>query len=359
MAVEIGLSNERGKNIYNCLGDRPFSPHRQYTEISPHMDHIFGPVNSRRLGRSLGIDLFSDKVCNLNCIYCEVGATDRLTCERSEYVPTEKILDEIDRYFAGPGQKQKIDVVTVTASGEPTLHAGFGSILARLKEKTTKKIVVLTNGTTLMDAQVRRELAVADVVIPSLDAARDSSFRKIDRPAACVDLGAVIEGLVVFSHGYTGEIWLEILFARGINDDDADVQALQDVIARMRLDRIQLNTVVRPPLESFARPVGGERMRQIAATMEKNNPGVPVDLLARGSRTYVQATGTTAGHHRCREDIVEEILQMLKRRPCTAADIDTVFPCGGPEKVEQYLTPLVHSGQVRTRVHGDRIYYLV
>ena len=323
------------------------------------MDHIFGPVNSRRLGRSLGIDLFSDKVCNLNCIYCEVGKTDRLTCERAEYVPTEKILGEIDRYFAEPGREQEIDVVTVTASGEPTLHTGFGRILAHLRDKTAKKIAVLTNGTTLMDAQVRQELAVADVVIPSLDAARETSFRKIDRPATCVDLPSVIEGLVVFSHEYAGEIWLEILFVRGINDDEGDIQALQDVITRMRLDRIQLNTVARPPLESFARPVGGERMRQIATTLETNNPGIPVDLLARGSDTNIQDAESITGCGRSRDEILAEILQMLKRRPCTAADIDAVFPCGGPEKVEQYLTPLVHSGQVRTRVHGDRIYYLL
>ncbi len=323
------------------------------------MDHIFGPVNSRRLGRSLGIDLFSDKVCNLNCIYCEVGKTDRLTCERAEYVPTEKILGEIDRYFAEPGREQEIDVVTVTASGEPTLHTGFGRILAHLRDKTAKKIAVLTNGTTLMDAQVRQELAVADVVIPSLDAARETSFRKIDRPATCVDLPSVIEGLVVFSHEYAGEIWLEILFVRGINDDEGDIQALQDVITRMRLDRIQLNTVARPPLESFARPVGGERMRQIVTTLETNNPGIPVDLLARGSDTNIQDAESITGCGRSRDEILAEILQMLKRRPCTAADIDAVFPCGGPEKVEQYLTPLVHSGQVRTRVHGDRIYYLL
>ncbi len=323
------------------------------------MDHIFGPVNSRRLGRSLGIDLFSDKVCNLNCIYCEVGATNRLTCERAEYVPTETILGEIDRYFADPDRKQEIDVVTVTANGEPTLHLGFGRILTHLKNKTAKKIAVLTNGTTLMDAQVRREFAAADVVIPSLDAARDKSFRKIDRPAICVDLGQVIEGLVVFSHEYSGEIWLEILFALDINDSEADVQALQNVISRMRLDRIQLNTVARPPLESFARPVGKERMREIAATIKRNNPGIPVDLLTLGGSTGTNDMKVVFGQDGNRQDIIEEILRMLKRRPCTAADIDTIFPCGGSEKVEQYLAPLVRSGQVRTRVHGDRVYYLL
>ncbi|HHB75621.1 MAG TPA: radical SAM protein [Desulfobulbus sp.] len=323
------------------------------------MDHIFGPVNSRRLGRSLGIDLFSDKVCNLNCIYCEVGATDRLTCERAEYVPTEIILDEIDRYFAEPGREQQIDVVTVTASGEPTLHSGFGHILTDLKEKTGKKIAVLTNGTTFVDAQVRRELAAADVVIPSLDAAREKSFRKIDRPAPCLDLQEIIEGLVIFSHEYTGEIWLEILFALHINDGEADVQALQDVITEMRIDRIQLNTVARPPLESFARPVGRERMLEIAATMRTSNPGIPVDLLARSGSAGTEDAEVVFGHGKSRQDIMDEILRMLKRRPCTAADIDTIFPCGGPEKVEQYLAPLVRSGQVHTRVHGDRVYYVL
>ncbi|HHB75204.1 MAG TPA: radical SAM protein, partial [Desulfobulbus sp.] len=201
------------------------------------MDHIFGPVNSRRLGRSLGIDLLSEKVCNLNCIYCEIGATTHLTCERAEYVPTAEIIGEIDRYFQDTERLREIDVVTVTASGEPTLHSGLGRILAHLKEKTGKPLAVLTNGTTLMDAQVRRELSPADVVIPSLDSAREQSFRKLDRPALCLDLGEIINGLVRFSHEYSGKLWLEILFSRGINDTDDDIHALQMVIDRMRVDR--------------------------------------------------------------------------------------------------------------------------
>ena len=321
------------------------------------MDHIFGPVNSRRLGRSLGIDLFAEKICNLNCIYCEVGATRQLTCDRAEYVPTEKILREIDNYFQNADRVRKIDFVTVTASGEPTLHSGFGRILSHLKKKIGKKIAVLTNGTTLMDTQVRRELSLADVVIPSLDSALEKSFRKIDRPAGCVHLDEVIEGLVVFSHEYKGQLWLEILFAGGINDADADIRALQEVINRMRVDRIQLNTVARPPLESFARPVAEDRFQKIAAVMRKHNPDVAVDMLAGGAGTGDDTHASPTGQTGDQQDLVAEILQMLKRRPCTAADINTVFPCGGPEKVEQYLSPLLRSGRVRTRVHGDRVYY--
>ncbi len=320
------------------------------------MNHIFGPVNSRRLGRSLGIDLLSEKICNLNCIYCEVAATTRLTCERSEYVPTADIIAEIDRYFSDADRLTEIDVVTVTASGEPTLHSGFGEILAHLKAKTGKPVAVLTNGTTLTDKQVRQELALADVVIPSLDSAREESFRKLDRPASCIDLSKIIDGLVEFSHEYKGKLWLEILFAQGINDSAADVEALQDVLDRLRVDRIQLNTVARPPLLAYAQPVLEYRLQEIATLLRKRNPDCPVDLLAQGAPT--NDTGASGGKGQEQTEVLDEIIQMLKRRPCTAADINKIFHCGDPEKVEQYLAPLVRSGRIHTRSHEDRLYYV-
>ncbi len=321
------------------------------------MDHIFGPVNSRRLGRSLGIDLLPEKICNLNCIYCEVGATTTLTCDRDEYVSTKEIKAEIDAYFADGDRVDEIDIVTVTASGEPTLHSGFGEVLACLKKKTGKPIAVLTNGTTLMNVKVREELALADVVIPSLDSARTQSFRKLDRPATCLDLEEIIEGLILFSKEYTGKLWLEILLAQGINDSDEDVTALQKVIERMRVDRIQLNTVARPPLESFARPVSRQRLQEIAARLKEQYRGVPVDLLAQGAPTKDTTSTNTPTDQQL--GIVDEIVQMLKRRPCTAADINKIFHCGGLEKVEQYLAPLVQSGKIHTRRYGDRLYYLL
>jgi len=318
------------------------------------MNHIFGPVNSRRLGRSLGVDLFTEKICNLNCIYCEVGTTRRLTCQRDQYVPTGRILAEIDTWFGETGRQAEIDVVTVTASGEPTLHSGFGEILAHIKACSGKPVCVLTNGTTLMDPQVRQELALADIAIPSLDAARESSFRKLDRPAGCVHLDEVIRGLIAFSHEYSGRLWLEILFARGINDSDQDVEALQEVIGRMRLERIQLNTVARPPLEEYARPSTGKRLADIARFFRQNNPGCRVDILAVGAPT---GKGTVQEQDARSENLVQEIAEMLKRRPCTAADIETVFHCGGQKRIAQLLKPLIESGNVRTRSYGDRLYY--
>ena len=318
------------------------------------MKHIFGPVNSRRLGRSLGIDLFREKTCNLNCIYCEVGPTKNLTCERRRDEPTDAILAEIDQWFDGEPGREEIDVVTVTASGEPTLHADFGRILAHVKARAKRPVCVLTNGTTLDDPVVRAELNQADIVIPSLDAARPASFRKLDRPAGCLDLDRVIEGLVTFSRQYRGRLWLEILFARDINDSDEDLEALQRVIERMRLERIQINTVARPPLESFARPITETRQQQIRRFFQNRNPGLAVDCLAAGAQT-AEERPTAGGPDP--DAVRAAIIEMLKRRPCTAADIETIFHPGGQQKIEQLLAPLIESGQVRLRSHGNDQYY--
>lgn len=325
------------------------------------MKHIFGPVNSRRLGRSLGIDLLPKKICNFDCIYCEVGATTRHTCERAEYVPTEEILAEIEQYCADPARLTQVDVVTVTASGEPTLHAGLGRILRFLKERTGKPVAVLTNGTNLTRPDVVEELCQADIVIPSLDAARPESFRRLNRPAPCVDLQEMIEGLVSFSHAYAGELWLEILVAKGINDSQEDIAALLGVIARMRLTRVQLNTVARPPLEKFALPVSQERLQEIASLISALPGGTRVEIIAHGISNFAQEGGAGAPEAAAPRpegpDVLAEIVQMLQRRPCTAADINRIFPLGGPDRVEQLLAPLVQSGRIEKRLHRDRIFY--
>jgi len=325
------------------------------------MKHIFGPVNSRRLGRSLGIDLLPSKICNFDCIYCEVGPTTELTCERREYVPTEDIIGEIEEYCSDPVRLEMVDVVTVTASGEPTLHSGLGRILRFLKEKSGKPVAVLINGTNLTRPDVVEDLSVADVVIPSLDTALPASFRKLNRPALCVDLEEMIEGLVAFSHVFAGELWLEVLIARGINDGQEDIDAIAGVIRRMRLAKVQLNTVARPPLEKFAVPVSQERLKEIAAFIS-SVPGVPrVEIIAHGISIFERGKDVGAPKIKFsylkQEDLLKDILHMLQRRPCTAVDIDRTFSLGGPEKVEQLLEPLVKSGEIEKRLYGEKIFY--
>ena len=323
------------------------------------MKHLFGPVQSRRLGRSLGIDLFPErKICNLQCIYCEVGPTETLARQRALYTPTEEILAELDVFCADPANLPPIDVLTVTAKGEPTLHLGLGDILRHARTLAAKPVAVLTNGTTLMRDDVREELQGADIVIPSLDSVRKDGFIAVDRPAPGLDLAEIVNGLTVFSHEFAGTIWLEILLVQGLNDSDADIDALAPILARMRLDRIQLNTVVRPPAEPFAQPLSRERLETVA-TILQDSLAIPVDLPHTSpEKEHAPDLGDTPKVQAISQrEAVERIIQMVRRRPCTAIDIDRVFHLGGPEQVGQLLAPLVASGILHLREHGRQRYY--
>ena len=322
------------------------------------MNFLFGPVNSRRLGRSLGIDLFREKICNLNCVYCEVGPTTVPANRRGLYSPTREILAEITEFCSDPHRLAAVDVLTVTAKGEPTLHLDLGVILRHIKSLTDKPVAVLTNGTTLADDEVREALQLADIVVPSLDAVRAESFSKVDRPARGLTVEAIINGLRDFSRAYQGRLWLEILLVRDINDTDADIDALLPVLTTLRLDRIQLNTVVRPPADPGARPVAEARLAEIARRLQAAL-AVPVDLPSpvagfgdeRDAAPLPTADAEPAA-------LRQAIIQMVRRRPCTAADIDRVFHLGGAEKIEQLLASLVASGTLRILTHaGDRFYH--
>lgn len=309
------------------------------------MKYLFGPVNSRRLGLSQGIDLLPGGICNFNCIYCEVGAKRVLTSERGDYSPVDEILDEIDRLLADPAAPTP-DVYTITASGEPTLHTGLGMVIRHLKARTATPVAVLTNGSLLFRPEVRAELTAADLVIPSLDAALTRSHRRVNRPAAGgADLETIIDGLASFRREFHGEIWLEILLVKNLNDSEEDLAALRDAAGRIRPDRIQLNTVARPPLESFALPVALGKMKAIAARF----PGlveIPVDAIRKGK----------ADHKR--RAAAEEILETLRRRPCTLEDICQALDLETAETAE-LLAGLREEHQLYIVNHNQREYFHV
>ena len=327
------------------------------------MNFLFGPVNSRRLGRSLGIDLLPEKICNFDCIYCEVGPTTKLTCSCREWVPTAEIIAEIDEYLASEERCSRVDVFTITAGGEPTLHSGIGEIIAYLKKRTGKPVVVLTNGTTLHLKAVRRDLCQADIVIPSLDTVMPASLRKLNRPASCFNLEEAVEGLVTFSHEFSGRLWLEILIARDINDTEEEVLALREVIKRMRIDRVQLNTVVRPPLLSYARPVSGQRLLAFAQLLSwEGGPLVEViaDVPKADDTTAKQDTKEdTKGTLRTPQEIRQEVLTMLKRRPCTEEDIRKTLGPGVEDGLKALLDTMIKAKQIKKERHAQREFYRI
>lgn len=231
-------------------------------EQLPAMKYLFGPVNSRRLGCSLGIDLLPFKTCSLDCIYCECGWTTNRTLERAEWVPTDAVLEELDTVLAS---QPALDYVTFSGSGEPTLHSGIGKVITHLKTRYPQyRVAVLTNATLLGDPGVQRDLHAADLVVPSLDAATRKAFARICRPVRGVHVEAVIDGIAAFRKSYPGLMLLEIFIAPGINDSDSELAALREAALRIGPDAVQLNSLDRPaPEPGLVDAAGTEKLAAI------------------------------------------------------------------------------------------------
>ena len=268
--------------------------------------YVFGPVPSRRLGLSLGVDLVPMKTCSFNCVYCQLGRTGRTRLRRASFCPKAAVLEQVRKAVAKTG---RIDFITFAGSGEPTLSMDLGWLIDRIKRLTDIRIAVLTNGSLLHRPAVRRALAHADLVVPSLDAAYERSFQKVNRPADGYRLSTLIDGLRAFCATFKGEVWLETLLVRGVNDSPAELERLGRIVDTLRIDRVQLGTIERPPTVSSARPLTGAELERAARRLRAN---VPVDLIA--------AASARAPHEKVR-NLRRRIVEMLERRPCTADDI--------------------------------------
>ena len=302
------------------------------------MAHLFGPVPSRRLGRSLGVDLIPPKTCPYHCIYCEVGPTTCQTRQRFSY-QTEAIIEELADYLKDPGVRP--DVITLAGSGEPTLNLGLGRIIREIKAMSPIPVAVLTNGALLYLPEVRRELAAADVVLPSLDAARAETYAAINRPLPELSFESLLDGLTSFRREYRGRIWLEVMLLKGLNDTEAELALLRRALAEIAPDRIQLNTAVRPVVEAAALPLDRQEMEAAASYL-----GGPVEIIASFSRADI------AGGQCPDEDFVA----MLSRRPMTAPDLAQAL--GLPlAQVEARLNHLKASGRISFNRYHDQEFY--
>ncbi len=306
--------------------------------------YIFGPVPSRRLGISLGIDLIPKKFCTLDCVYCEVGKTTKLTTERKEYIKTYKILEELDDFMA---KNPKPDFITFSGSGEPTLNTAMEQVTLHIKTKYPDvPIAVLTNGTLLFDKDVRKALLQADVVLPSLDAATEKAFKKINRPAKDLNIEEYIEGLVSFRKEYKGKIWLEVFILPGYNDDAEDLEALKKAIIRINPDSVQLNTLDRPGTVPGLKPAPVELLEKIA---EQWQP-LKVEIIAKNhSRKSNKAYNS---------DVENTILQTISRRPCTVDDLTEITGLHVNE-LNKYLDQLEADGKIETETLARGTFYKI
>ncbi|MGD0786295.1 MAG: radical SAM protein [Sedimentisphaerales bacterium] len=301
-------------------------------------EYIFGPVPSRRLGRSLGIDLVPSKTCTYDCLYCQVGRTTQKTTERKNWVPVDEIIAELKSKLSS-----KPDFITLSGSGEPTLNSGCGLLIEKIKQITDVPVAVITNGSLLFMPQVRKDLKRADVVMPTLVAGDEETFKKINRPAPEITFDKMLGGLIDFRKEYTGKYWLEVFIVAGLNDSDEQIDKIAKCIEKIQPDKVQINTVTRPPAENV-NAISRQRLEQIAKRIYKN-----AEVIADFK------SDEKIGDFNVKSN---DIIEMLKRRPCSADDIAAGLKISILE-ILKHIEALIKSGKIEAVKQNGKIYYKV
>nr|WP_246347241.1 radical SAM protein [Desulfurispira natronophila] len=297
--------------------------------------HLFGPLPSRRLGLSLGINLLPHKTCTEDCIYCECGSTTRLDCQRQEFVPLSELKQELKSFLE---TQPRLDFITFAGSGEPLLYSRFGELVDYLKEHWPQHpICLLTNGTLLTDRSLWAECKHLDLIVPSIDAASPEIFQRINRPAAGIDIRSVLSSLAEFSQQFTGEIWIEVLIVPGVNDSPSELQAIASACQSIRHQRIQLGTVDRPGAVTDLPRASGKQLQDIA---RHYFPAAQIVSRPEPGTTPSQADDT----HLCDSEMEKALHRLLQVRPCTKEDLVSTIGKGKQRQVQRVLQKLEREG---------------
>jgi len=301
-------------------------------------NYLFGPVPSRRLGRSLGVDITPMKTCTQNCLYCQLGKDAPLMIDRKVYVPADAVLDELRRKM---DEGFEADYITFSGSGEPTLHSELGLMLDRIKSLTAIPTAVITNGTLLYQSAVRNDCGKADVVLPSLDAGDEATFRRMNNPHPDLRFETFIDGLCRFREEYPGQIWLEVFFCLGINTDEASIRKMARLIEKIRPDKIQLNTSVRPTAHAEAMTVPLDELERIARLI-----GPAAEIIADFDRAALPLGCADA----------DAILDLIRRHPCSLDDV-----CKGlslsPQEADPLISGLLETGKILSDKHSGMPFF--
>ncbi len=302
------------------------------------MKYIFGPVPSRRLGRSLGVDLVPYKTCSFDCIFCQLGRTTNKTLSRKEYITIEEVIEELDRWLK---KEEKVDFITLSGSGEPTLNSKFAKVLEFIKNSTSIPSTVLTNGSTLIFPDVREGLSLADVVKVSLSCFDQNSFVKINRPYKDLKFEDLVESCIKFRNIFKGQLWIEVFLIEGINDREEDVRKIAEFVEKIKPDKIHLNTAVRPTAEPDVKKVSKDKLNKLSYLFSPKAEVIAEFSSKNRSDFFVDE---------------KRILDMLKRRPCT---LEQIIEALGIKKHEslKYLEMLIMDQKVEAIKKDNDIYY--
>jgi len=299
------------------------------------MKYIYGPIPSRRLGRSLGVSPVPTKLCNYSCIYCQLGRTKHLENKRDEYVNVESIISEFKSL-----ENVEYDVVTICGEGEPTLNSNLGILIQELKKLTTKPIVVITNGSLLHIEEVREDLNHADIVMPSLDCYNENSFRKINRGSKDISFDNLYQGLKLFSDSFPGKLWLEIMFIEGYNDNKEALDSFEKILQKIKCDRIYLNSPVRPPAEKYVNTASSKFIMD-AADRLKATPIID-------HNSYFQSEN---------KNDYEAIINIIQRHPMNQYELNAFLESRNSKDKEKIYKLLEQNKDVRKIVYKGIISY--
>jgi wyosine [tRNA(Phe)-imidazoG37] synthetase (radical SAM superfamily) len=299
--------------------------------------YLFGPVASRRLGISLGVDLVPFKTCSINCVYCESGATTNLTLKRREYIPTDEVIKELDELLSS---NPEIDYLTFSGAGEPTLNSGIGRVISFVKTNYPQyKICLLTNATLFSDPELLEEIADIDLCIPSLDASTEEEFNIINRPSSELDFTTYLDALIKYCQKSKAEIWLELFIVPGKNDSDESIKRFTKIIKQAKPDKVQLNTLDRPGTVDWINPSSGENTMRFVQALE---PIIPVEAVGpfKYKSPALQKQLDSA-------EIDKLIIELISRRPSTLSDMSETF--GVHEKqIKERLNALATSEKIKS-----------
>lgn len=272
--------------------------------------HLFGPVMSRRLGLSLGVDVVPYKYCSLNCVYCEVSRTTHLTIKRKPFYALEDITRELESYLAA---NPRLDYITFSGAGEPTLYSELGELISYIKDKyPLYKLALITNSTLLSDHALRNEIMRCDLIVPSLDAVSEEAFEKVNRPHSKLNPQEMIDSLVALRHEYTGIIWLEVFIVPGINDHLEEIELIKQAIEKINPDKVQINSLDRPGAEEWVEPAIYLALEEIRSILQEGI-AIPVEIVAK----VHQDSLITASE----QDVCQEMAELLKQTEHTKAEL--------------------------------------
>jgi wyosine [tRNA(Phe)-imidazoG37] synthetase (radical SAM superfamily) len=266
--------------------------------------YVYGIVPSRRLGRSLGVSPIPFKTCNHSCIYCQLGRTSRMINTRTNFFPHEEIIDEVRKYVQRVGE-DAFDVVTIVGEGEPLLYKPLDKLIEKIKIITSKPLVIITNGTLLMEKEVREEISDSDIVMPTLDAWDEESYRRINRPHKDLHYDDFYNGVVEFSHSFRGEVWLEVMIMKNINDSYSNIRRIGRRIKNIEPDRVYINVPVRPPAEKYVE-IPSKAQIDFAKDVFKAES---IEKIQKGDFSSLE------------EDALQGVIQIIKRHPMKESEI--------------------------------------